>query len=263
MTSVEARESPAAVVFGGRSPIAVSCARHLAETQVVVLVTRRIDDDIQRLVGSNPRIALVEADLEAAGESRRVVESIYASGHEVSAAVFLQRYRPTDEGRFDLHSQVELWSIQEALEAIRDNKTQQSEVYAVLSSSPAVQTVLLDQDLHYHIIKASQEALVRFYSVVLARDAIHVNALRIGSVVLKPRAAAYWTSVPDLVMALRNAAPRGELVTSDDVGRFIARLATAGLVGMTGQTVTLDDGLSLRDGIQMVRGALERSSDRD
>ena len=98
---------------------------------------------------------------------------------------------------------------------------------------------------------------VRFYAASLARHNISINALRIGSVVLKPRAEPFWTSVPEVVKGLNEATPAGHLLTSGEVGQFMARLVSAGFAGMTGQTITLDGGASLRDGIQMVRHALE------
>jgi NAD(P)-dependent dehydrogenase (short-subunit alcohol dehydrogenase family) len=248
----------AAVVFGGRSPIAVSCAESLAQAQDVVLVTRRIDDGIRSVVAASPRIALVEADLGVTGESRRVIDTVAGSGRDVNAVVFLQRYRSAGSDGFQEHAAVELWSVKEALEAIKRTKlSRDSQVHALVSSSPAAQTVLMDQSLEYHVIKAGQEALVRFYAASLARHNISINALRIGSVVLKPRAEPFWTSVPEVVKGLNEATPAGHLLTSGEVGQFMARLVSAGLAGMTGQTITLDGGASLRDGIQMVRHALE------
>lgn len=37
------KKQPAAIVFGGRSPIALSCAAVLADSHHVFLVSRRID----------------------------------------------------------------------------------------------------------------------------------------------------------------------------------------------------------------------------
>ena len=254
---------PVALVFGGRSPIAIACALQLATVQDVVLVTRRIDDEFRREVTTgSPKLALVTADLACAGAAAAVVSAIYASGREINAAVFLQRYRPDGPPRFTDHAAVELWSIEETLKAIRQQKRADTEVQALVSSSPAAEKVLVDQDLAYHVVKAGQEALVRYEAAKLAGDRIRVNAVQIGSIVIKERASTYWDSLPDVVRSLQHVAPSGGLQTSEDIGLSLARLATAGLGGATGQVITLDDGFGLRDGVQLAKTSLEYRSDR-
>ncbi len=254
---------PVALVFGGRSPIAVACALELAKVQDVVLVTRRIDDELRREVSAGSTgLTLVAADLARTGTVAEVINAIYASRREINAAVFLQRYRPDGPPCFTDHAAVELWSIEEALQAIREQKRGDIEVQALITSSPAADKVLTDQDLEYHVVKAGQEALVRYMAVRLTRDRIRVNAVQIGSIVIKERAAAYWDSLPDVVRGLRHIAPSGSLQTSEDIGRSLARLATAGLGGATGQVITIDDGFGLRDGVQLAKTSLEYRFDR-
>lgn len=247
-----------AVVFGGRSPIAIACALELARVQDVVLVTRRVDDDLTDAVreGSS-RITLVAADLSTAGSGAEVVSSIYAAGRQLNAAVFLQRYRSGGETRFSDHAMVELWTIQDALEAIRQQKHADVVVQALISSSPAADRVVVDQDLAYHIVKAGQEALVRYSAARLVDSRVFVNGVRIGSIVMKERAASYWGSVPHVVQGLRQLAPSGALQTSEDVGASIAGLVLSGIGNATGQVISLDDGFSLRDGVQMAKASLE------
>jgi enoyl-[acyl-carrier-protein] reductase (NADH) len=109
-------------------------------------------------------------------------------------------------------------------------------------------------------VKAGQEALVRYMAEKLLESRIFVNGVRIGSIVLKPRAATYWKSIPEVLSRLERSAPSRSLQTSDDVGRAFARLAFTGLAGATGQIITLDDGFGLRDGVQMAKTALEHGN---
>ena len=252
-------EAQVAVVFGGRSPIAVSCAKHLSLRQDTVLVTRKIDQELLDVTVERPRLSLAEADLEHEGAATFVFEKLYDAGYDVSAVIFLQRYRPTTTDSFDAHCAVEIWSIAEALETISLKKRPETRTQVVISSSPAAITVLNDQPFSYHMVKASQEALARFYGVKLARSLISVNAVRIGSIVLKPRASKYWKTIADVVTALRQWAPTGRLQNSDYVGAMLANLAASELGGFTGQTLTLDDGFGLLDSSQAVKGALEIS----
>lgn len=245
------------LVFGGRSPIALACANQLASRNKVFLVTRASGEDLEALVGDAPNIEVVVANLEVVGESRRVVEDIYLAGQEIDSVVFLQRYRPEDLANFAAHCAVELWSIAECLNTIKERKSLSRNVQALISSSPAAEKVLVDQSLEYHIVKSGQEALARFYAATLGSSKISVNTARIGSVVVKKRAISYWNSVPNVMSGLMGLAQSGELQTSEDVGKLFADFVSANLSGLSGQNFSIDDGFSLRDGAQLAKSALE------
>ena len=66
--SPEPSGAPVAVVFGGRSPIAIACARHISLRQKVMLVTRHIDNDLEEAVAGHANLSLMEADLEIEGQ---------------------------------------------------------------------------------------------------------------------------------------------------------------------------------------------------
>ena len=256
--------SSIALVFGGRSPIALACALELAKRQNVILFTRKIDDELKKLVSSAAdSIKLVEVDLSAKGGAYTFVNEIYKSGGEVNSVVFLQRYRPVGEASFEDHAWVELWCIEEIIKQISFQKSAGTKVNILISSSPAAAKAVLDQGSSYHVVKAGQEALVRFLAAKHHSDALYINSIRIGSVVLKQRASKYWASIPNVVKGLIGFSPSGYLQTSEDVGKSFAQLVTNGLGGATGQVITLDDGFELRDGIQMAKLALEYGCNND
>lgn len=251
------KRKPAAIVFGGRSPIALSCAFSLAENQHVFLVTRRIDDELESEIRGNPRVTLVEADLAREGAAHSAIQSIYDQGFEPTALAFLQRYRPAGEPSFEEHSRVELWSIAESLEAVASLKSLSVSVNVVLSSSPAAHTVVDDQDAPYHVVKAGQEALVRFFGAKLQGQGVFVNAVRIGSLVIKPRAQKYWDSIPQVMTGLSALSPAGHVLTSTEVGIHLAGLLSPSMPALSGQVFTIDAGYSLLDGAQLARSALD------
>ena len=244
-----------AIVFGGRSPIALSCAKYLSLEQRVVLVTRHVDSALEQLVCQMPSVSLIAADLECPTEAARVVNETLSSGHQLSCMAFLQRYRPKTESTFSSHLAVELWSIKEALDTVRSLKSAESPMQVLVSSSPAAQKVLDDQDLGYHIVKAGQEALVRFYAVLLAENNITINAIRVGSLVVKERAMSYWNSIPHTVGKLKELMPTRRLQTSDDVGLIFAKILLSNVIGITGQVFSADSGFELMDSIQIVKKA--------
>ena len=250
-------EPPLAVVFGGHSPIAIACVRHLAEVQDVILVSRKVDSVLKEVFGSCPRVTLKEVDLEVPGQARSLIMQILDERKNINGIVFLQRYRPKTEPLFEAHCAVELWSIKDVLEAMGERNADGRRVQVLISSSPAASKVLVDQDFHYHLVKSGQEALVRYFSVSLARLGICVNAIRIGSIVIKPRAASYWDSIPDVVKSLLNIAPSGTLQSSDTVGAAFATLVRVNIAGFNGQILTIDDGFDLRDSAQVAKSCLE------
>lgn len=248
---------PVAVVFGGRSPIATACTKQIACSQDVVLVTRKLTLDLSQEFRDLPRVSFYEADLEKPESSRLVLRSLYNQNRNINALIFFQRYRSTGDPSFQAHCCVELWSIKEALDEIRTTKMDESYVQVLISSSPAAHKVVIDQDLSYHIVKSGQEALVRFCAVEYGKHRISVNAIRVGSIVLKNRASGYWKSVPQVVNGLQRAAPVGNLQTSDDVGKFFATLALSDLPNLSGQILDIDNGFFLRDPAQVAKLLLE------
>lgn len=256
--SVKPSGAPVAVVFGGRSPIAIACARHISLRQKVMLVTRHIDNDLEEAVEGQANLSLMEADLEIEGATSNLLEKVYNSGRQVhvNALIFLQRYRPRDAESYERHCAVELWSIREALEVVKSRKAAADHVGVLISSSPAAQKVVLDQDLYYHVVKAGQEALTRYLAALYGKDGIDINAIRIGSIVLKERAMTYWNSIPATLDGLERTAPIGTLLTSESVGTFFANFILSPTIGFSGQIMDLDNGFSLRDGSQIARQLL-------
>lgn len=253
----EDKTKSAAVVFGGHSPIGLSCARSLAQAQQVFLITRRIDEELIDEIGNNSAITPIEADIAEENAANLVIQKIYKEGFQLTSLAFLQRYRHSGEPSFEEHARVELWSIAETLDGVARYKDPETAVSVILSSSPAAHKVVNDQDLAYHVIKASQEALVRFYAAKMYSHHISVNAVRIGSFVVKSRAQKYWDSIPHVVAGLMRLSPSGRVLTSQEVGARLAGLLHPGMNGLTGQVVTVDDGYSLLDGAQLTRSALD------
>ncbi len=249
----------AAIIFGGRSPIAIELSRALSREMKVFLVTRSLDDEITRLFQNYPNIELIAGDLSVRGEPRRIINEIYDLGVEPSSVAFLQKYIPGAEPKLEEHYAVELWSIAECLEEFSLRKASGSSLNAIITSSPASSAVLFDQDVSYHVVKAGQEALTRFYGARLARKGIFTNAVRIGSIVIKPRSEGYWKSVPEVISGIRELAPTGEVLDSYEVGHHLARILSHGISGVSGQVLTIDGGFSLLDAGQVARQALELS----
>lgn len=248
-----------AVVFGGRSPIAVACTLHLSKHQDVILVTRKIDDRLMKLFYDNSKIKLYEADLESLDCARALIAKIYDDGLEINSIVFLQRYRHTTSPNFLAHCTVELFCIDEILKTVAELKDISKYVQVVVSSSPAAHRVVVDQDLNYHIVKSGQEALVRYLAIKHGNNRIRINALRIGSIVFKERALNYWNSIPEVVSGLQCLSAIGSILTSDSIGAYFANFVSSPLQAISGQVLSIDNGFSLMDSSQIAKQILENT----
>ena len=248
-----------AIVFGGRSPIAIASARCLAARQKVILVSRNIEVDLSEQVSDLKNIEIAEVDLEDREQIRQFLKEIYLTGKSVSSIVFLQRYRTETDTSFYKHCAVELWSVQEAIEIISAEKKKEETVQVLIGTSPAADKILLDQSLSYHIVKAGQETIVRYCAAMYTAENIAVTAVRIGSIVLKRRAMPFWRKQPSVMSELTKGAPFARVQTSEDVGENIAEIASMDTIIFSGQTIHIEDGWELKDPAQVVRAALESS----
>ena len=244
----------AAVIFGGHSPIALACAEYLSTNCRVFLVTRCIDTELSS-IDSNTK--LLQGDISKPGEAHRIISDIYEQGYELSDVFFFQRYRGSAVDAISSHMNVELFSIEEAVNAIKLHKKEESVISVLLSSSPAAYKVVDDQDLNYHIVKASQEALVRYISLKMCKHKVYINGIRVSSIVFKERAKDFWNSKNTLVRQLKSLSPSRSLQDSDTVAKRFASFSMAAKSGITGQIISLEEGFELLDSIQVAKTSLE------
>lgn len=84
-----------------------------------------------------------------------------------------------------------------------------------------------------------------------------MNAVRIGSLVIKPRDQRYWDSIPRVLAGLSALSPAGHVLTNTEVGAHLAGLLSPITPALNGQILSIDGGYSLLDGAQLARAALD------
>jgi NAD(P)-dependent dehydrogenase (short-subunit alcohol dehydrogenase family) len=246
------------LVFGGRSPIAIAVAQEFAQSgNPVCLVTRHSGEDLTTTFEHLPNVKILECDLGEPGNVSRLLKELEFEYGSIRSISFLQRYRPAKESSFDLHMQVEVWAIREALELLLSRSSSTTTGKILISSSPAAQKLVRDQSLDYHIVKSAQESLVRFYAHRLSAIGAEIIGVRIGSVVLKGRAKEYWSSKSQLQANLSPLAFGAHLPTEKSIGASIASLAQLNKSGLSGQVLILDGGFSLHDESQAIKQTIE------
>lgn len=246
------------IVVGGRSPIAISCSKVLAEFGPVLHVTRSPGTDISAFF-ENSEVELIEQDLAEPFAGANAARKALALQPAIAGIAFLQRFRAEREGpsNFVDHMNVEVWSSIEMLRTLVAERTESAPLTAVIASSPAADRVVSDQSLDYHIIKSAQESSFRYLSRELSASKVECISVRIGSLVIKDRAIDFWSKRKQMQQILGQMGLAQGIPSAGTIGRQLANILVNGPLGVSGQTLVLDGGLGMADGPQAAKNSLE------
>ena len=235
-----------ALVYGGRSPIALEICRQLAGAgHDVHLVTRTRDDAINRLAKENNCFEVHECDLEDSAKSIELAAKIDSQVGGLDAVVFAHRYRSEVSVPLRQYA-VEVYTPFEILEALAA-RTRENECIVLLVTSPGAHLVLADQNFQYHASKAALSQLVRFGSVRFASRKIRINGLSPGSFIFKQRAADFYSKNPQIVDRANKLIPLSRMGTVDEIASVAHFLLSKQSSYLNGQILEVDGGLSTLD----------------
>lgn len=246
------------LVVGGRSPIAIACSKALVEFGTVLHLTRSISADLLEAF-EDFDVQLIEQDLAQPLAGVSAARQAIAIQGQIAGIAFLQRYRSHFGGEsFGEHMNVEVWSSIEMLRTVAAERRGAGSVTAVIASSPAAESVVSDQSLDYHLIKASQETSFRYLARELSAQDVECISVRIGSLVIKERAIDFWRQRKAMQNVLGGLGVARGIPDANTIGRQIANILSHGPFGISGQTLILDGGLGLGDGPQAAKNSLEQ-----
>ncbi|MCX6535398.1 MAG: SDR family oxidoreductase, partial [Actinobacteria bacterium] len=232
-----------ALVYGGRSPIALEICKQLADTgHDVHLVTRTRDDAINRLAKENNCFEVHECDLEDSAKSIELAAKIDSQVGGLDAVAFAHRYRSDVSAPLKQYA-VEVYTPYEILEVLA-TRDRDKECAILLVTSPGAHLVLADQNFQYHASKAALSQLVRFGSVRFASKNIRVNGLSPGSFIFKQRAADFYAKNPQIVDRANKLVPLSRMGTVEDIASVALFLLSKQSNYMNGQILEADGGLS-------------------
>ena len=244
----------AALVYGGRSPIALAVCSQLAqEGHTVHLVTRQVDQEIQRLGLQNGCAQVHECDLSNSAQSVALAEQIDADEGGLRAVAFVHRYRGGEDPQRQYS--VEVLTPYFILQALYE-RSREKECAVALTTSPAARSVLLDQGFQYHASKAAISELVRYGSVRFANRSLRVNGVSPGSFVFKERAANFYAENPEIFELVERVVPLSRMAVVDEIASVVAFLLGDQSRYVNGQVIEVDGGISCVDGASLVRNTL-------
>ena len=114
----------------------------------------------------------------------------------------------------------------------------------VVLSSVLGQFIAAEQPLGYHVAKAAQDQLVRFYAVQLASRGIRVNGVA-PNLIEKESGREFYLKNPELKRHYESLIPLGHMGTPRDVANAIDFLCSDRAAHITGQILTVDGGLTV------------------
>jgi len=245
-----------ALIYGGRSPIAMAvCSQLSRKGHSVHLVTRQVDDEIQQL-GTDHGCARVHAcDLTDDAKAVALAKQIDEEEGGLDAVAFVHRYRGKDDPQRQYA--VEVLTPYRIIEALY-KRSREKECAVVLTTSPAARSVLLDQGFQYHASKAALSELVRYGSVRFADRSLRVNGVSPGSFVFKERAAEFYTENPEILELVEQFVPLSRMAVVDEIASVVTFLLGEESRYVNGQVIEVDGGISCVDGASLVRATLEK-----
>ena len=154
-----------ALVYGGRSPIALELCQQLALNGYTVhLVSRTIDETINKLAKDNGCFIVHKCDLEDSTESVKFALRLDDEVKGLRAVAFVHRYRGDASNSLKQFS-VEVDTPYQILKGLAA-RTRTDECSVLVTTSPAAHSVVSDQDFQYHASKAALSQLVKFLSLI-------------------------------------------------------------------------------------------------
>jgi NAD(P)-dependent dehydrogenase (short-subunit alcohol dehydrogenase family) len=235
-----------ALIYGGRSPIALEICKQLAGAgHEVHLVTRVRDEAIVTLAKDNGCSEVHECNLEDSAKSIALALKIDKKVGGLEAVAFVHRYRSEAPDPLKQYS-VEVYTPYRILEALA-SQHRNHECAVMLTTSPAARSIVGDQDFQYHASKAALSQLVRFGAVRFASQNIRVNGLSPGSFVFKQRAAEYYAKNPQITDRANKLIPLARMGTVSDIASVALFLLTKQSGYINGQILEVDGGLSTLD----------------
>jgi len=241
-----------ALIYGGRSPIAIALCRELAESGYAVhLVSRTRDKEVVELAKRIGCADVVECDLENTDESARLALSIDSTANDLDAVAFVHRYRDPNPDPLRQFV-VEVLTPYKILEALAE-RNRKTECSVVITTSPAANRVVGDQDFFYHASKAALTQLVRYGSVKFAPRNIRVNGISPSSFVFKQRAANFYKENPQIVKRANELIPLGRMGEVDEMAKAMAFLLGSDASYISGQIIEVDGSLSNLDPASLAR----------
>jgi NAD(P)-dependent dehydrogenase (short-subunit alcohol dehydrogenase family) len=183
-------------------------------------------------------------DITQPADVARVMAEVHREQGDISNLAFFQRFRGEGDA-WEGELQTSLTGTRTVIEASLPLFASAGSRSIVMISSIAAQFVAPDATCGYHVAKAGLCQMARYYADSLGPQGIRVNAVCPGSFI-KPESEAHFQSHPEIVRRIAAASPLNRMGTYQDVVNAVLFLLSDKSSFITGQSLLVDGGGSLR-----------------
>ena len=248
------------VITGGGTGIGAAAARRLARPGTAVAVVGRrasvLEETVAAVRAAGGEALAVPADLAEASAPRAIIDAVVAAFGRVDVLVnnaAAIKHLPVDQATlslFDEHIAVNVrapyFLVQAALPYLKE-----SPAAAVINISSSSGSLAIPGQCLYGMSKAALEYQTRSLAAELAPFGVRVNAIAPGPVDTPIHLSWAGDDVAGAYERMKREVPLGRMGTADELGAWIAWLASPEASFVTGVVIPVDGG-------QVLPGALSR-----
>lgn len=224
------------VIVGGSRGLGRAFSAAMVAEGHAVSVLARSQGDVNGVVYH-------ECDLDG-HDADSALDAVCRAGGAIDALACFQRYRGTEDewaGEF----RTTVTATKALIEGCSGRFASQGLRSIVVVSSVNAMFISAALPPGYHVAKAALCHIARYYACALGPHGIRVNAV-CPSTFVKPETERHYADRPDVVARLAAAAPLGRMATYRDVNDAVGFLLGERASFITGQTLVVDGGISLR-----------------
>ena len=244
-------ENRVVIVTGGGSGIGRAAAMQFTEAGAKVLITGRRPELLEQTAAEHPNLAALVADVGRPEDNRRMVEEALRRWDRVdvlvnNAAAMAQQ--SLEEVQADTVTRIFATNVlgptmlvQAALPHLERSRG------AIVNISSTYGHKAAPLISHYAASKAALEHLTRCWALELAARGIRVNAVAPGPTETEALASfgLSRSEVEEIQRRETEMIPLGRRGVTEEIARWIVRLASPEEDWITGQVIAVDGGLSL------------------
>lgn len=234
-------EKKVSIIVGGMYGIGKNTSRIFCEdgNYVIILDKRKpTKNEDKKHYHQNIQLDLTEKE-----SLENSIRKIYHLIPKLSHLIFSVKYRGNPKNSWDGEIQIGMNSIRSLIDKLTP-LMEGNDASIVLVSSTAARLFTYNCTMAYHIVKAAMEQMIRYYAVKLGPKKIRVNGIAPGYLV-KDESIDFFKKNKDMEEKARNIHPLQRYGSSDDAAKVIRFLCSEDASFITGQTITVDGGLSL------------------
>lgn len=230
------------LIVGGTRGIGRALVRILAEEgHIVSVIGSKPPEDADISI---PNANYWTVDLLDRKALLSVLAEIIKQNGNLGHLVCLQRYRGEgDDWVGDIETT--LTSTKILIEQLATEFDGASDNSIVLANSTAVNFVVENQPLSYHVAKSGIDQMIRYYAVNLGPKGIRVNGISPGTII-KERSRDYYLKNEKVYGFYKKIIPLNRMGTAEEIAQVIEFLCSPKSSFITGQTIVVDGGLTLQ-----------------